>query len=171
MSMTAEKVQRGLDEVEDQYGRPRSELEGYAGVMAVYLTAMTATVWQLKRRRRLPKRFAAGDLALVAVATHKLSRTIAKDSVTSPVRAPFARFEGAGSPGEVKEKVVSKGPKHAVGELLTCPFCMDQWIASGFVTGLAAAPRVTRFAASIFAVRAVADLLQFGYVAANRAAG
>jgi hypothetical protein len=171
MPTTAETLEHGLDQLEDQYGRPRSELEGYSGVIAVYLAGMSAIVWRLKAKRKLPKRIAAGDLALVALATHKLSRTISKDSVTSPVRAPFAEFQGAGAPGEVKEKVVASGARHAVGELVTCPFCMDQWIASAFVTGLAAAPRVTRFAASIFAVRAAADLMQFGYAAANRAAG
>lgn len=163
-------VERELEAVEEQYGRPLEVLGGYTGIMAVYLAAMSGVVWRLHSRRRLPKRFAAGDLALVAVATHKLSRTISRDSVTSPARAPFTHFEGASAPGEVKEKVVATGMQKAVGELLTCPFCMDQWIASGFVTGLAAAPRVTRFAASVFAVRACADLLQFGYAAANRAA-
>jgi hypothetical protein len=37
------------------------------------------------------------------------------------------------------------------------------------MVGLAAAPRITRFAASILAVRAGADLLQFGYAAADQA--
>ncbi|HEX3707622.1 MAG TPA: DUF1360 domain-containing protein [Mycobacteriales bacterium] len=165
-----ETLDREVHEIADEYGRPAGELRGYSAVVAVYLTAMSATMWRLKSKGKLPKRFAPGDLALVALATHKLSRTVSKDSVTSPFRAPFAHFEGAGAPGEVKEDVVGEGSRHAIGELLTCPFCMDQWIASAFVTGLAAAPRLTRFAASVLAVRAGADMLQFGYAAANRAA-
>lgn len=171
MSTTAEALERGLEQVEEQYGRPLHELGGYTGVMAVYLTGMTAIASLLKAKRKLPERYGAGDLALVALATHKLSRTISRDAVTSPLRAPFAHFEGTGSPGEVKEEVVASGVRHSIGELLTCPFCMDQWIASGFIVGLAAAPRLTRLAASVFAVRAGADLLQFGYAAANKAAG
>ncbi|HVW81399.1 MAG TPA: DUF1360 domain-containing protein [Mycobacteriales bacterium] len=170
MSTTAEAIEQGLGAVEAQYGRPLTELGGYSGVMAVYLTGLATAIWQLKAKRRLPSGFTAGDLALVALATHKLSRTISRDAVTSPARAPFTHFEGPSSPGEVKEKVAGGGVRKAVGELITCPFCMDQWIASGFIVGLAAAPRVTRFVASIFAVRAGADLLQFGYAAANKAA-
>ncbi len=169
MSTTAEALDRGV-RAEAEYGRPLPELAGYAGAVAVYLTGMGAAIWRLNAKRKLPDRFGAGDLALLALATHKLSRTVSRDAVTSPFRAPFARFEGSASPGEVEEEVAGSGARHAIGELITCPFCMDQWIASGFVIGLAAAPRFTRFVASVFAVRAGADLLQFGYAAANQAA-
>jgi hypothetical protein len=150
------------------YGRPASELRGYAGVMAVYAAGVSAALLAMKRTGRLPLGFRAGDLALVTLATHKLSRTLSRDSVTSPLRAPFARFEGPAGPGEVQEKVAATGAKKSVGELVTCPFCLDQWVATGFVTGLAVAPRLTRFVASIFAVRAGADLIHFGYAAAEQ---
>jgi hypothetical protein len=156
--------------VANQYGRPASELRGYAGVMAVYAGGVLAAAFGMWRAKRLPAGFSAGDLALVSLATHKLSRTVTKDSVTSPLRAPFAKFEGSAGPGEVKEKVAVGGAGKSIGELLTCPFCLDQWIATGFVTGLGVAPRLTRYVASIFAVRAAADLIQFGYVAAEHAA-
>ena len=63
------------------------------------------------------------------------------------------------------------GVQKAVGELITCPFCLDQWVATGFLAGLVAAPRATRWLASAFAVRAGADALQFGYAALQRLAG
>lgn len=162
----------GSDEhpVAQHYGRPASELRGYATVMAVYAGGVLAAAFGMWRAKRLPTGFSAGDLALVTLATHKLSRTITKDSVTSPLRAPFARFEGSAGPGEVNEKVAVGGAGKSIGELITCPFCLDQWIATGFVTGLGVAPRLTRYIASIFAVRAGADLVQFGYVAAEQAA-
>lgn len=156
--------------VADHYGRPASELRGFVGVMAVYATGVSAALLAMKKLGRLPQGYGAGDLALLTLATHKLSRTISRDSVTSPLRAPFAHLEGAGGPGEVQEKVAASGVGKSVGELVTCPFCLDQWVATGFLTGLAFAPRVTRFVASIFAVRAGADLIHFGYVAAERAA-
>jgi hypothetical protein len=137
--------------------------------MAVYAAGVGAAAVAMWRTKRLPSGFRASDLALVTVATHKLSRTISRDSVTSPLRAPFARFEGSSAPGEVHEEVAAAGVRKPVGELLTCPFCMDQWVATGFVTGLAVAPRLTRYVASIFAVRAGADLIQFGYAAAHQA--
>ncbi|HVS67824.1 MAG TPA: DUF1360 domain-containing protein [Mycobacteriales bacterium] len=153
----------------DHYGRPAGELRGYLGVMGVYAVGVGAAALAMWRAKRLPSRYGAGDLVLVTLATHKLSRTISRDAVTSPVRAPFARFEGPAGEGEVNERVAASGAGKAIGELLTCPFCMDQWVATGFVTGLAVAPRLTRYVASIFAVRAGADLVQFGYAAAERA--
>jgi len=155
--------------VAEHYGRPASELRGYAGVMAVYAVGVSAAALAMWRAKRLPSGFRTGDLALVTLATHKLSRTISRDSVTSPLRAPFARFEGSAGPGEVKEEVSARGVGKSIGELMTCPFCMDQWVATGLVTGLAVAPRLTRYVASIFAVRAGADLIQFGYAAAQQA--
>jgi hypothetical protein len=163
----------GADEdhpIAEPYGRSAEELRGYTGVMAVYAAGVLAAAFGMWRTKRLPKRYAAGDLALVALATHKVSRTLAKDSVTSPLRAPFARFEGSAGPGEVNEEVTAQGATKSIGELLTCPFCLDQWVATGFVTGLGVAPRLTRYVASIFAVRAAADLILFGYVAAEHAA-
>jgi hypothetical protein len=163
------KVEQKVERVAQHYGRPASELEGFAGIMAAYTALMGAAAWILGRRGALPGRIEAGDLALAAVATHKLSRTISRDAVTSPLRAPFARFEEEGAPGEVNEEVRKSGAGHALGELLSCPFCLDQWVASGFVTGFAVAPRLTRFVASVFAVRSGADLLQYAYSAIDQA--
>src|SRR3954464_9988045 len=96
-------------------------------------------------RHDLPERISAGDLALLSVATHKLSRVIAKDKVTSFARAPFVEYEEDAGPSEVSEKPRGRGFRNAVGELISCPFCIAQWIAGAGVFGIALAPRVTRF--------------------------
>ncbi|HEY7266367.1 MAG TPA: DUF1360 domain-containing protein [Solirubrobacterales bacterium] len=111
----------------------------------------------------LPARVGAGDLLLAGVATHKLSRLIAKDRVTAPLRAPFTEFEEEGGPGEVEEKPRGRGPRRAIGELLVCPFCLGQWVATGILAGLAIIPRTTRFVCSIFAAVAIGDFLQILY--------
>lgn len=100
---------------------------------------------------------------LSAVATHKLSRLITKDPVTSPLRAPFTRYQGQSGPAELQEEVRGTGARKAVGELITCPFCIDMWVATGLVAGFVFLPRVTRLAIDTLAVLAGADLLQFGY--------
>ena len=64
---------------------------------------------------------------------------------------------------EVAEEVRGSGLRKAVGELVTCPFCLDQWVATVGIFGLIMAPRPTRAAASTFAVLAGADILQFAY--------
>jgi hypothetical protein len=163
-------VQSAAQRVADRYGRSDRPLAGYLTIMGSYVGMLAAGSAVLARRGLLPERSRAGDLALIAVATHKLSRTIAKDSVASPLRAPFTRFEGAAGPGEVNEDVQGTGATKATGELITCPFCLDQWIATAFAGGMVLAPRFTRFIASTFAVRAGADFLQFCYAAAEHAA-
>src|SRR3954447_22426822 len=116
-------------------------------------------------RSRLPERFTAGDLALLTVGTHKLSRLIAKDKVTSPLRAPFVRYEEDAGPSEVSESPRGSGMRKAVGELISCPFCIAQWVAAAGLVGLAFAPRLTRFVASVFAIVAGSDFLQIAYKA------
>lgn len=111
----------------------------------------------------LPERLGGGDLALVTVATHKIARLAAKDPVTSPLRAPFTTFAGTSGEAELAEEVRGTGPRKALGELVTCPFCLGQWVAAGLVFGLVLAPRPTRLAASVFTALTGADLLQLLY--------
>ena len=101
----------------------------------------------------------AGDIALLCVATHKATRILSKDLVTSPVRAPFVQFEELTRPNEVKESPRGSGVRRAIGELLICPYCLGAWVAAGFVGAHTAAPRPTRLVASIFAVHAISDEL------------
>jgi hypothetical protein len=44
---------------------------------------------------------------------------------------------------------------------VTCPFCVSQWVATGFAFGLVLSPRATRQVAGLFASLEVADLLQY----------
>jgi len=131
---------------------------GFNGLLATALLARKCS------REPLPERVEPKDLALFALATQKLSRVITKDKVTSAFRAPFTEVEGKGGPGEMEESAKGHGLRRAIGELLTCPFCLGTWIASGFIYGYVFAPRVTRTVASIFAVSGLADFLQQLYV-------
>lgn len=116
----------------------------------------------------MPVRPAWSDLALISVATHRLSRLVTKDSVTAVVRAPFTRFEEPAGEGEVNEEVRGTGLRHGVGELLTCPFCIAQWIATGFAFGLVLAPRATRFVATTLTAVTASDWLQFAHSALQK---
>jgi len=157
-------------EYSDGHERP---LGGYVKVIATYgasvagLSALVAAT-----RRPVPERPDLRDIGLVALATAKASRLASRDPVTSPIRAPFTRFESKGGPGEVNEEVRGHGLQHSIGELLTCPFCISQWIATGFGFGLLFAPKVTRQVAATFAALELADFLQFGRaIAEHRAEG
>ena len=117
--------------------------------------------------RELPERVGAGDLALLGTATHKLSRLIAKDKVTAVARAPFTTYEGSEGPSELSESPRGTGLRRAVGELVSCPWCVGLWVAFAFALGLVAAPRLTRLLASALSILALSDFLQIAYKAAE----
>src|SRR5690348_1814553 len=120
-----------------------------------------------RQGRELPGRVDPGQVLLVGTAAHKISRVVAKDKVTSPLRAPFTELEGKGGPAELEESSRGSGLRKAIGELLTCPYCLDLWAVTGFSVGLLFAPRVTRFVASLFAALTVSDFFQIAYKAAE----
>lgn len=139
-------------------------LASYATLTSIFLALGVAfAAWLRRSGRRLPESVAPGDLALVTVATHKASRLVSKDRVTSAVRAPFTRFEGDGGPGEVEEAARGRGLRRAVGELLICPYCIGMWVAAAFTAGLIVAPRATRWVATLLTALFGADLLQIAY--------
>ncbi len=133
----------------------------YAGALAGSLVALRA------RGHELPERFTTADVLLVGIASHKLSRLIAKDKVTSFVRAPFTRFQKSSGHGEVEEQPYGHGLRLAAGELLACPYCVAQWVATGLTLGLIGAPRLTRLLSTIFVAHTVSDFLQVAYRAAE----
>lgn len=165
MTATTQTVQqwarRQAEEYRDGADRP---LGGYLAVLGVY-GGLVGTLGGLGRLlgRRVPDRIGAGDVALLTVATHRLSRTIAKDPVTSPLRAPFTRYDGPSVSEEVTEEVRGHGLQHSVGELISCPMCLAQWVATGLAAGLVIAPRQTRLVMATLSAVAGADVLQYLY--------
>lgn len=138
-------------------------LAGYAGLLATYGTLTAAATTLVARRGRLSRPLRPADLALLAVTTYRVSRLLTKDSVTAVVRAPFTSYEEPAGEGEVNESVRGDGWRHAVGELVTCPFCLGQWVATAATTSMAVAPEVTRFAGAICVAATASDLLQLAY--------
>jgi len=146
----------------------RPPLLPYLGFMSLFGSLIAAALTVAKRQgRELPERVPAGQLLLIGTASHKLSRVLAKDKVTSPLRAPFTELEGKGGPAELEERSRGSGLRKAIGELLICPFCLGLWVIAAFSIGLIFAPRVTRFVASLFAALTIADFLQVAYKAAE----
>ncbi len=145
-------------------------LGGYAALMGLYGAATAAFGgWFRASGRALPDRVGAADLVLITVATHKASRLIAKDRVTSTVRAPFTRFEDDAGPGEVEEAARGRGLRRAIGGLVICPFCLGLWIVTAFAAGLLVAPRLTRQVMSVFTALFGADVMQIAYKKAEDA--
>lgn len=133
-------------------------LPEYAAITGVFGAALGGFL--LLARRRLPEKVGFADVARIGLASYKLGRLVAKDEVTSWVRAPVTRDEETQEPKP-------QGMERALGELVTCPYCIGLWIASGLSYALVLFPRETRLVTTIFGSQAVADFLNAGFVRLN----
>lgn len=150
---------------QDRYaGDADRPIGGYVATMGVY-GGVVGTLAAAARvaGREVPDGLPVTDVALSALATHKLSRLLAHDPVTSPLRVPFTSYQGQAGPSELQEEVRGSGGRKTVGELITCPFCTGVWVATAFTAGLVYLPRTTRLAIGTFAALAGADMLQFAH--------
>jgi hypothetical protein len=136
--------------VEDE--RPLPE---YGALAATFGTVLAGFL--VIARRRLPERVSLTDTVRIGLASYKIGRLVAKDPVTTFVRAPVTEDPDATEPKR-------EGPARALGELVTCPYCVGLWVASGFAYSLVLFPRQTRLVASIFGGQAVADFLNAAFV-------
>jgi hypothetical protein len=139
-------------------------IRGYTKALASYGTVVVGlSVLGRRAGLRIPDQVPLRDMGLLAVMTFRTSRLLTKSAVASPLRAPFTTFEKSGGTGEVVEQVRENGDLHAVGELLTCPFCIAQWIATMSVAAYVAAPHQTRLAATAMTIATASDVLQIVY--------
>ncbi len=146
-------------------------LAGYAAFVAAYTIAFASAIFALRRIGRPLPNPGATDIALLGLATHKTSRLLTKEKIARPLRVPFTEDHGKSEmPPELDESPREEGGAvhRAVAELLVCPYCLSQWIATMLMLGLAVAPRPTRFLASILATVTVADFLQPAYRAVEK---
>ena len=159
----------------EKYGERTAEKEEceeqllaeYAALLGFYIASVAVLTGAAIEQKRFPKRFSLLDLALLGIATHKLSRIIAKDRITGILRAPFVSYIRSASAGEVEEEPRGRGIQRGIGQLISCPYCMAPWCATALAFGFVFAPRVSRFFAGILASVAASDFLQRAYLAAK----
>jgi hypothetical protein len=145
-------------------------LGGYSVLTSIFATAFTGSlVVAYRRKGELPEPPGVWDVVTAGAATHKLSRTLAKDRVTSFLRAPFVRYEGPAGHGEVEGSPRGEGLRRATGELLVCPYCLGQWIAGAIAVGYVGAPRLTRLITFLYTAETLGDFLHLAYKAAEDA--
>ncbi|MFJ6698252.1 DUF1360 domain-containing protein [Streptomyces sp. NPDC091272] len=134
---------------------------GAVAAFGAYTAAWGAAV--AVRKAKLPERPDPQGLLLTATAVFRLSRLLSKGSVTSPLRAPFTRYESATGPAEVAESPRGDGIRATVGELATCPFCLSVWLTTTFTGAQLLWPRATRTVTGGLTALAAADTMQLAY--------
>jgi hypothetical protein len=155
----------------DEYGAKTAEKEEceeqllteYATLLGFYLASVAVLTGIAAEQKRLPRKFNALDIALLGIATHKLSRIVAKDRITGILRAPFVNYVRSSGAGEVEEEPRGSGFQRGIGHLISCPYCMAPWCATALSFGLIFAPRATRFFAGILVSVTASDFLHRAY--------
>lgn len=134
----------------------------YAIIMVIFLSLFGAVAATLRRNpATLSQTPPARDMALLGIATFRMSRLIVADRVTSVFRKPVVE-EGVGE--EQLEGVTQKpkeegGMVQAVGELVTCPWCVSVWAGAFNVYLLTMFPRVGRLFLLVMSSSGIAHLL------------
>ena len=156
-----------LREIEADYSPEHDRpLGSFLAVLTAYGALAVTTVTAATKVRR---DVSWGDIVRVGVATATIARTISKDPVTSPLRAPFTRFTGdVDGPAELVEEVRGTGPRKAIGELVECPFCVTPWVATALFGLHVVSPRSARFVSGIFAAATISDFLQYATAASQQ---
>jgi uncharacterized protein DUF1360 len=141
-------------------------LTGYATTMLVYAGALSLVSSRVARKARWQPGLV--EVALLGVATHKLSRIITKDFVTAPLRAPFTRRQEKEGAGEVHDEPQGRNAlAGSIGYLLTCPYCMGPWLSMSLSAMLAFFPAQTRFVLRMLTAVTISDFLHLGYSRLN----
>ncbi|HEX2923035.1 MAG TPA: DUF1360 domain-containing protein [Chloroflexota bacterium] len=151
-----------LDSLSLGHSHQERPLGSYALLVGSFSFSIGAFLLLMNRvGKALPPSLNWWDLLLIGTATQRAARLISRDAATSFIRAPFTELVGPGLvQGEVTEKPRGKGLRRVIGELLTSPYSVSQWVAAVFICGLVAVPRVTRFLAAILTTSAISDLLR-----------
>lgn len=136
----------------------------YGPLLAGYAVMTAALVAGSRRLGSSPlPRPELSDVMLIGAGTFKLSRLITKERVLQPVRDPFVEDTEPSEGSEVNSEPGGTGVRRAVGELLTCPFCISVWIATVLIAAFSVAPRAVRLVAAGLAAVTVADAGQYAY--------
>ena len=147
---------------------PAPPLGSYAALAGSFTAIFGGLLAVGARKRKLPRSLPVGDLALLGASTFVATRVLARDEVTSFLRAPFTHLKKKAGAGELEEEARGEGMQLALGQLLTCPYCLSPWVAASFTAGLVAAPRVTRTVLGVATAVGVSQVLIQAYSALRK---
>jgi len=133
----------------------------YALLSGIFNLGLAVFCWRQK-----PEPISLRDWGMLVLATFRMSRLVAYDTIMQTYRSPVVEVvphdSGAGHTTQARP---GTGIKRAIGELIACPICNGTWIAAGLLYGLCHAPRYTRMLMTVMSVVGAAEILQGGFEA------
>lgn len=163
VKQTVARTENAYREALTEYGAKDQPIGSYIKLIGSY-SLFFGSMFLLATRKGRPLREPRGrDLALLTIASYKLSRIITMSFIGSPIRAPFAKRGESLKGGEVQDEARGEGLQRAVGNLVTCPFCFNVWSTTLFVFGYSLLPRVTKQLSYILTIAAGGDVLHHSY--------
>ena len=136
--------------------------EAYATIVGAFVGGLGLAGVAARHLDRNPACQTPLDFLILAAASFKAARTLARDEVTSFLRDPFV--EGAAHEGD-ENPVASGDYRQAIGELVTCSRCVGTWAAAGLATTQILMPRTGRLLTWSLAAAGANDWLQAGFAA------
>ena len=134
----------------------------YAAIVGTFVGGLGVAGIAARALDRNPACQTPLDFVVLAAASFKAARTLARDEVTSFLREPFVEGE-AHEGGE--EPLETGDFRQAIGELVTCSRCGGTWAAAALATTQILAPRFGRLLTWSLAAAGANDWLQAGYAA------
>jgi hypothetical protein len=141
---------------------PRPPYGSYAAIAGAYVAGLAAAGAVGRALDRDPQCQTPLDLVVLAAATFKAARTLARDEVTSFLRDPFV----TGYAHEGDEEPIGSGDfRQAIGELVTCSRCVGTWAAAALASTQILAPRFGRLLTWSLGAAGANDFLQAVFAA------
>lgn len=160
-----------IDLAEGYSSQEEPPVVAYLGQTGLYNALFAGALLLAKRTGwTLPERAWLSDLLLIGVATFEPSRIVTRDEVTGAMRAPSTAYQWPAGDCGLMEEPHGHGLRKAIGEPLTRPFCIAQWIGTAFFVGLVFARRTTRLVGSIVSAITISDVMQYAREAARKQA-
>lgn len=124
----------------------------YALLICVYNALFGAFLLLYRRKQNALEQITPLDLAMLGLATLRVSKTISEDEITAVVRRPLVAQVGE------EKRPRGGGLRWALGKLVLCPTCTGTWVAAFMGYSLHLFPRQTR---PLLAIMSASGLEQF----------
>jgi hypothetical protein len=110
----------------------------YAVLIAIFNALFAGFLLLYRNREKGLEKVEPLDVALLGMATLRMSKLVSEDEITSVVRKPVVKEDH----GEKRPQ--GTGLRGAIGKLVLCPTCTGTWVAAFLTYSLHLWPRPTR---------------------------